>query len=41
MIMTVFTKGLIVTGIGLAGVFLILGLFFVSIKLLQKIGSKE
>lgn len=37
----VFTKGLIVTGIGLTGVFLILGLFFVSIKLLQKIGSKK
>ena len=39
--MNVFTKGLVVIGIGLTGVFLILGLFFVSIKLLQKIGSKE
>lgn len=39
--MTVFTKGLVVTGIGLSGVFLILALFFVSIKLLQKIGTKE
>ena len=39
--MAVFTKGLIVTGIGLSVVFLILALFFVSIKLLQKIGPKE
>ena len=39
--MAVFTKGLIVTGLGLSGVFLILALFFVSIKLLQKIGPKE
>lgn len=39
--MSVLSKGLIVTGIGLAGVFLILGLFFVSIKLLQKIGPKD
>ena len=39
--MAVFTKGLIVTGIGLSNMFLILALFFVSIKLLQKIGPKE
>lgn len=36
----VFTKGLIVTGLGLAGVFLVLALFFVTIKLLQKIKVK-
>ena len=34
-----FAKGLLVTAIGLAGVFLVLGLFFVTIKLLQKAGS--
>jgi Na+-transporting methylmalonyl-CoA/oxaloacetate decarboxylase gamma subunit len=34
-----FSKGLLVTAIGLAGVFLVLGLFFVTIKLLQKIGN--
>lgn len=36
-----FTKGLIVTGLGLAGVFLVLTLFFLTIKLMQKIGAKE
>jgi len=35
-----FTKGLIVTGLGLAGVFLVLALFFIVIKLLQKIKVK-
>jgi hypothetical protein len=36
-----FTKGLLTTGMGLLGVFLVLTLFFVTIKLMQKIGSKE
>ena len=35
------TKGLLVTAMGLAGVFLVLTLFFVTIKLMQKIGVKE
>ncbi|NLD52325.1 MAG: hypothetical protein GX650_05470 [Clostridiales bacterium] len=35
--MSVFVKGLIATGLGLAGVFLVLALFFVAIKLLQKV----
>ncbi|MDD2560850.1 MAG: hypothetical protein PHP07_01070 [Eubacteriales bacterium] len=33
--MSDFIIGLIVTGLGLAGVFLVLGLFFSTIKLLQ------
>ena len=36
----VFTKGLIATGLGLGGVFLVLALFFIAIKLLQKIKAK-
>ncbi len=36
-----FTKGLLTTGMGLLGVFLVLTLFFATIKLMQKIGSKE
>ena len=36
-----FTKGLLTTAMGLLGVFLVLTLFFVTIKLMQKIGSKE
>lgn len=36
--MSVLTKGLVATGLGLMGVFLVLGLFFAAIKLLQKIG---
>lgn len=39
--MSVFTKGLVVTGLGLAGVFLVLALFFVAIKLLQRVKAKE
>ena len=35
-----FTKGLLVTLMGLLGVFLVLTLFFVTIKLMQKIGTK-
>ena len=35
-----FTKGLLTTVMGLLGVFLVLTLFFVTIKLMQKIGSK-
>ncbi len=38
---SVFTKGLIISGLGLAGVFLVLALFFISIKLLQKAGGPE
>ena len=34
------TKGLLTTVMGLAGVFIVLTLFFVTIKLMQKIGSK-
>ena len=36
-----FTKGLLTTAIGLLGVFLVLTLFFLTIKLMQKIGAKE
>lgn len=35
-----FTKGLLTTLIGLLGVFLVLTLFFVTIKLMQKFGTK-
>lgn len=34
-----FTKGLLTTLIGLLGVFLVLTLFFVTIKLMQRIGA--
>ena len=36
-----FTKGLLVTLMGLLGVFLVLTLFFVTIKLMQKIGTDQ
>ena len=36
---SLMTKGLIVTAGGLAGVFLVLCLFFITIKLMQKIGK--
>lgn len=36
-----FTKGLLTTAMGLLGVFLVLTLFFVTIKLMQKIGAKD
>jgi hypothetical protein len=36
-----FTKGLLTTAMGLLGVFLVLALFFVTIKLMQKIGTKD
>lgn len=36
-----FTKGLLTTLIGLLGVFLVLTLFFVTIKLMQRIGVKK
>lgn len=36
-----FTKGLLTTVMGLLGVFLVLTLFFVTIKLMQKIGVKK
>lgn len=35
------TKGLLVTGMGLLGVFLVLALFFATIKLMQLIRPKE
>lgn len=35
--LTLMQKGLITTGMGLAGVFLVLCLFFVTIKVMQKI----
>ena len=36
-----FTKGLLTTLMGLLGVFLVLTLFFITIKLMQKIGVKK
>ncbi len=36
-----FMDGLLVTVIGLAGVFLVLTLFYFAIRLLQKAGAKE
>ena len=36
-----FTKGLLTTVMGLLGVFIVLTLFFITIKLMQKIGPKE
>ena len=36
-----FTKGLLTTVMGLLGVFLVLTLFFVTIKAMQKIGVKK
>ena len=36
---SLMTKGLIVTAGGLAGVFLVLCLFFATIKLMQKLGK--
>ncbi|MDI9521225.1 MAG: hypothetical protein QM308_08785 [Bacillota bacterium] len=39
--MSDFTIGLIVTALGLAGVFLVLGLFFAAIKILQHVEPKE
>lgn len=35
-----FTKGLLTTVMGLLGVFLVLTLFFLMIKIMQKTGSK-
>ena len=35
------SKGLLTTALGLLGVFLVLALFFVTIKLLQHIGVKK
>ena len=35
------TKGLLTTVIGLLGVFLVLGLFFLTIKLMQHIKPKD
>ena len=35
-----FTKGLLTTVMGLLGVFIVLTLFFITIKLMQKIGNK-
>ena len=36
-----FTKGLLTTVMGLLGVFLVLTLFFIMIKIMQKAGSKS
>ena len=36
-----FTKGLLTTVMGLLGVFIVLTLFFITIKLMQKIGPRE
>lgn len=38
--MPLMTKGLIVTAVGLCGVFLVLLLFFLVIKVMQKVGKK-
>jgi hypothetical protein len=38
---TLMGKGLITTGFGLAGVFLVLFIFFLVIKLMQRIKEKE
>lgn len=35
------TKGLLTTLVGLLGVFLVLSLFFVTIKLMQRIHTKD
>ena len=35
------TKGLLVTAMGLCGVFLVLALFFITIKLMQPIGARR
>ena len=39
--LSLMSKGLITTVIGLLGVFLVLGLYFVTIKLMQRIKSKD
>ena len=36
-----FTKGLLTTVMGLVGVFLVLTLFFATIKLMQKLGTQK
>lgn len=38
---TLMGKGLITTGFGLAGVFLVLFIFFLVIKLMQRIKEKD
>ena len=38
--MSIFSKGLFTTLLGLVGVFLVLTLFYVSIKLIQRWGKK-
>lgn len=38
--MSIFSKGLFTTLLGLVGVFLVLTLFFVAIKLMQRPGKK-
>lgn len=39
--LSLLEKGLLTTVVGLAGVFLVLTLFFVTIKLMQRIGAKD
>lgn len=41
MALPLFTKGLLTTVIGLIGVFIVLALFFITIKLMQKIKTKD
>ncbi len=38
--MSIFNKGLFTTVLGLGGVFLVLALFFIAIKLIQRSGRK-
>jgi hypothetical protein len=37
----IITKGLMTTALGLLGVFLVLGIFFGTIKLMQRIKTKD
>jgi len=39
--MSIFSKGLFTTLLGLVGVFLVLTLFYVAIKIIQRPGHKE
>ena len=39
--LSLLTQGLITTAVGLVGVFLVLTLFYVTIKLMQRIHTKD
>ncbi|MDO5021960.1 MAG: OadG family protein [Eubacteriales bacterium] len=39
--MSLFTQGLVISALGLCGVFLVLTLFYVSIRLMQRIGKDK